>query len=172
MAHKLRDITIRALTTELEMDACVAQDMEAGVYNWTIAYADSTKILKGWKTPAFARAYMEKARSVISNMDKTSYIRNTELAGRLEGREFLPHDVAFMTPEDAFPALWNDVVDKHLKKKANAFNHKVSAQTNVFWCGKCKKNECSYYEMQTRCADEASTIFVKCVNCGNSWRIG
>ena len=45
------------------------------------------------------------------------------------------------------------------------------ARTNMFRCGKCKGNECFYFQMQTRSADEPMTTFVTCANCQNKWRV-
>lgn len=33
-----------------------------------------------------------------------------------------------------------------------------------------RERKCSYYQMQTRSADEPMTTFVRCVACGNRWR--
>lgn len=42
--------------------------------------------------------------------------------------------------------------------------------TSMYTCGKCKKNECTYYEMQTRSSDEGTCIFISCINCGHKWK--
>ena len=42
--------------------------------------------------------------------------------------------------------------------------------TSDIKCFKCKKNECTYYQMQTRSADEPMTTFVTCQHCGARWR--
>ncbi|CDF35808.1 unnamed protein product [Chondrus crispus] len=47
---------------------------------------------------------------------------------------------------------------------------KQEASTDMFKCGKCKQRKCTYYQMQTRSADEPLTTFVSCVHCGNHWR--
>ncbi|KNC46881.1 transcription elongation factor S-II [Thecamonas trahens ATCC 50062] len=46
----------------------------------------------------------------------------------------------------------------------------VMAETDMFKCGKCKERKCTYYQLQTRSADEPMTVFVTCTNCGNKWR--
>ena len=44
------------------------------------------------------------------------------------------------------------------------------ATTNQFQCGKCRQRKCTYYQMQTRSADEPMTTFVTCTNCQNRWK--
>merc|ERR1719312_885802 len=43
-------------------------------------------------------------------------------------------------------------------------------KTDLLKCGKCKKNNCSYNQIQTRSADEPMTTFVLCNECGNRWK--
>jgi len=42
--------------------------------------------------------------------------------------------------------------------------------TDMFKCGKCGKRETTYYQMQTRSADEPMTTFHTCTNCGSRWK--
>nr|GEU39274.1 transcription elongation factor TFIIS-like [Tanacetum cinerariifolium] len=44
------------------------------------------------------------------------------------------------------------------------------ATTDQFRCGRCGKRKCTYYQLQTRSADEPMTTFVTCVNCDNHWK--
>lgn len=45
-----------------------------------------------------------------------------------------------------------------------------SASTDMFKCSKCKQRKCTYYQLQTRSADEPMTTFVTCCHCGNRWK--
>lgn len=47
----------------------------------------------------------------------------------------------------------------------------AQAETDMFKCGKCRGRKCTYFQMQTRSADEPMTTFVTCVNCGNHWKV-
>lgn len=47
---------------------------------------------------------------------------------------------------------------------------KQEAETDIFFCNKCKQRKCSYRQLQTRSADEPMTTYVHCVVCGNNWK--
>ena len=61
----------------------------------------------------------------------------------------------------------NNSVDKD---DASKYDDNIQASTNMYTCRKCKSTRCTYYEMQTRSADEPATIFVTCLDCGKHWR--
>uniref|UniRef100_A0A7N0TCD7 Transcription elongation factor n=1 Tax=Kalanchoe fedtschenkoi TaxID=63787 RepID=A0A7N0TCD7_KALFE len=42
--------------------------------------------------------------------------------------------------------------------------------TDQFKCGKCGQRKTTYFQLQTRSADEPMTTFVTCVNCDNRWK--
>ncbi|XP_027368168.1 transcription elongation factor TFIIS [Abrus precatorius] len=44
------------------------------------------------------------------------------------------------------------------------------ATTDQFKCGRCGQRKCTYYQMQTRSADEPMTTYVTCVVCNNRWK--
>ena len=165
-----RDKVCFLMQKKTNFDEVICKDIEIGIYNWTIDYSIQHDIVKSWKNPKFLKAYIEKARSVLSNLDKNSYIRNQNLIKRIEEHEFLPHELPYMKPEHVFPDRWRQTIESLMKKYENAYENKPQAMTNMFTCGKCKKKECTFYELQTRSGDEASTIFIRCINCGNSWR--
>lgn len=148
-----------------------SKDLEIGIYNWCLEYGEKNNMIKNWKNQKFSNLYLEKARSVISNLDKDGYIGNKYLIEKLSSGDFLPHEIAFLKPENTYPDIWKKVKEDHQKKFQHAFEKRDVAMTDMYKCGKCKKRECSYYELQTRSSDESSTIFVRCINCNNRWRM-
>ncbi len=163
---------VKLIQEKTQLDELHSRDFEIGIYNWCIKYADDHKIIKSWDNNKFASLYLEKARSCIANIDKNSYIQNSRLLVRLNEKEFKPHDIPFMKPDNTFPERWKDTIDTYLKKYENAYENKVVAMTDMFTCGKCRKKECTYYEIFSRSADEPAVIHIRCINCGNSWKIG
>jgi DNA-directed RNA polymerase subunit M/transcription elongation factor TFIIS len=167
----IRDKTRNIIKKNIGLDESNSIDLEKGIYNWSIEYADSNKVIKNWKNPIFKRIYIEKTRNVMSNLNKDSYVKNEKLYDRLVvDKEFLPHDIPFMRPENMYPSHWIETNERYLKKFAYAYENKKVATTDQFRCGKCKKRECTFYTMQTRSSDEPETIFIRCLNCGNQWR--
>ena len=73
-------------------------------------------------------------------------------------------DVVFGTLERT------DLIEEKIKRDQNEGKVDLSAATDEFYCFRCKKRKCSYYQMQTRSADEPMTTFVTCLLCGNNWR--
>ena len=150
-------------------------ELEKGIYNWTISFSESKNIIKSWNDKRFVNAYFNKSRQILSCLSNKSYTNKSY-------RDFLIQDIlngtihsssmAFMKPYELMPSKWNEYLDKKNKKDDTIINSRQLAKTDQFKCSKCKKRECSYYELQVRSADESSTIFITCLNCGHRWRIG
>lgn len=163
---------VRTLYESIGLTPFQSADLEIGIYNNVLQLAECGKTPKNWGCPNFLELYMAKARNTYANLDKESYIGNPELITRLLGKEFKPHDVAWMKHDNIFPVFWNELMDQENKRRNAEFGLKKGQETDMFQCGKCKKRKCSYYELQTRSGDESMTIFISCLVCGNRWRTG
>lgn len=168
---EIRDHVLNAICEKTQLTEERAKDLEVGIYNWALTFADQNKIVKNWKNNKFVELYYCKVRSIIANLDTSGSVCNDRLLKRLQEEEFLPHDIPFMRPEHVYPEKWRSIIDTRLKKEELIFQEKPEAMTNQFKCGKCKKRECVYKELQVRSCDEPMTLFITCLNCGNRWRI-
>jgi len=156
---------------ELGLSPIESKDLEIGIYNSTIDHCNTYKIPLSWNCELFVKCYLAKTRSIYANLKEDSYIQNQRLMMRLRENEFKPHEIALMKPDNLKPEAWREIVDLELMRQKAAYEPVHVAKTNRFVCGKCKKRECSYYEMQTRSADEPATIFIACLQCGHRWKI-
>jgi len=59
-------------------------------------------------------------------------------------------------------------IHKQLRKEY--MNNEKKNQDGFFKCGRCKSMKTTYYQMQTRSADEPMTVFVSCLNCERNWK--
>lgn len=153
--------------TELE-----ARDAEVGVYNASIAYATSRSIPCVWRNARFRMVYEHKAKSLVANLDEQSYVGNTRLLSRLKEGECAPHEIAAMPPDQVFPEQWAEVIRAKVQREEYMLTARPAAMTDQFLCGRCKKRECTFTEMQMRSCDEPASLFIQCLTCGHRWRLG
>ncbi len=116
--------------------------------------------------------YEHKLKQLVLNLNPNSYIKNNYLLPRVLSGEISPEVLIIMSPVELFPEKWEETIKANnelLKKQVEG--SKSRATTDMFFCGKCKKRETTYYEQQTRSSDEPMTKFIKCANCGHEWKI-
>jgi transcription elongation factor S-II len=116
--------------------------------------------------------YRQILSSVLSNIHPDSPVKNPRLLNRVIEGEFKLEEIPYMTSYDMFPEKWFELKDKLLQREQKILEGNKSRATDQFKCRRCGKRECTYYELQTRSADEPMTIFVTCLNCGKEWRNG
>jgi transcription elongation factor S-II len=147
------------------IDAKASVNLEKGIFNYSIQEANFRKIVKKWENPAFVQLYMDKLRSVYMNLKKQ------ELIAQIQNGEIPPQSVAFMTHQEMDPAHWKEMIERKRAKDISKITSKVEASTDMYTCKKCRSKRCTYYELQTRSADEPTTIFITCLDCGKNWKI-
>ncbi|NWU20364.1 TCEA3 protein, partial [Dyaphorophyia castanea] len=161
----VRDKCIEMLTAALRMDD---DYKEFSVNCEKMASEIEDHILcEGWGTDM---KYRNRVRSRISNLKdpKNPGLRRNVLCGAIE-----PGLIARMSAEE--------MASDELKKLRNAMTQEAIREhqmaktggtvTDLFQCGKCKKKNCTYNQVQTRSADEPMTTFVLCNECGNRWKV-
>lgn len=139
-------------------------NLEKGIYNYAIKEANSRKIVKKWENPNFAQIYIDRLRSIYINL------KNEAILTQLHKKEITPQSVGFMTHQEFKPEHWKPMIDRKMKRDAAKYNVKIEASTDMFTCKKCKSKKCTFFEMQTRSADEAATIFITCLDCGQNMK--
>jgi DNA-directed RNA polymerase subunit M/transcription elongation factor TFIIS len=142
----------------------IAMNLEKAVFNYAIKEATSRKIIKKWENPHFAQLYIDRLRTIINNLT------NPEILSQLESGELPPQTLAFMTHQEMKPERWSELIAQKTKRDASKFDMNIEASTDMYTCKKCRSKKCTYYEMQTRSADEPATIFVTCLDCGKHWK--
>jgi transcription elongation factor S-II len=140
-----------------------SSNLEKGIFNYTIKEADQRKIVKKWDNKHFVQIYIDRLRSVVLNL-------KGDIITHINDGTIKPHIVAFMTHQELSPEKWATLIDAKSKRDKNKFETNIAAATDTFTCRKCKGNQCTYYQMQTRSADEPMTTFVTCIPCGNRWK--
>jgi transcription elongation factor S-II len=155
------DLLRQKMRMKLDETICrpiLSENVEIGVYNYAIRTSIEKKVIRKWSNVLFVELYISKMKTVLFNI--TPDIHSMEN----------PHLIAFMNHQELNPGKWCEMLQKKKKRDEHLFSHKLAATTTDFTCFKCKGNKCTYYQLQTRSADEPMTTFVTCVECENHWR--
>ena len=138
----------------------------------TSALADAkTKfVVKHFENSLFQVCYMNAARRLISNLDPSSYVKNSSLLEKINQGVITLDEIATMRVLDYCPELYADLRNRMALREKHLLEGNKAMATDMFKCGQCHKRETTYYELQTRSADEPMTKFINCLNCGNRWR--
>ena len=145
-------------------DSKISNNLEKGIYNYSLDYCDKNNIIKKWTNNSFVIIYLQKLKTLFYNL------QNEKVLNMITSKSIKAHELAFLDHQSLRPDLWNDLIELKKIKDENKFSPKIEASTDDFQCSKCKSKKCTFYQLQTRSADEPMTTFVTCLNCGNRWK--
>lgn len=165
---KFRKSCVEFLNKEIN-NIILSRNIEKSIYNYTIKLSKEKNIKRIWENNIFKNLYLSKIRSLYSNISDC-YIQNKNFKNKVLNGEIDIDNIANLSSYDIFPENWKDLIDEKMKRDKLKFELKPEAMTDVFKCRRCNSRSCSYYEVQTRSADEPMTQFINCLNCGNRWR--
>jgi transcription elongation factor S-II len=177
----------------------LARRLEVCLWNWTVSTCarDFGPHALYWANPKYRYRYTTRAQSLEFNLKAPG---NPELARRVMAKELSVKAFAHMSPQEMWPEKWEDayakVAAKQLRREADVDASK--APDGAYTCGKCKSRKTVYTSIQIRSADEPmvrillhkqsashaatpnltnralwlplQTNFVRCLNCGKSWK--
>ena len=160
--EKFRSNIVNKLNAKIE-NAKNSANLEKGIFNYSLKEAEQRKVLKKWDNNRFVKIYLDRLRSVYLNL-------NSNIIEQINSGIIKVHKIAFMTHQEMAPERWSKLIETKIKRDKNKFETNVEAATDTFTCRKCKSKKTTYYQMQTRSADEPMTTFVTCIECGNRWK--
>lgn len=165
-----------------------AKNIEKQVFAWVQEGMPTAQ--QSWDNPAFRSKYWHKIIHLAAELKREvvvactlevkdshvalSYSLMPQLQHRLmHTKELKSIDLPYLGPEQ----LWlNGPYAKalfKLKKREliiEQLNKDEENYEGAFKCGRCKGKNVTYYQMQTRSADEPMTTYFTCRGCGTRWK--
>ena len=134
-------------------------NIEESIYNFAIKYTEDNDI-----SFLFQDIYDSKINEiyVYLNNDESKFLINALLNNTINSLE-----IASLSPDELNPLKYEKIINK---KKIDDYNNSIVG-SNAFTCSKCKTANCIVTQKQTRSGDEAPTTFVKCIECGYSFKL-
>lgn len=144
--------------------------LEKHVFNHTLRVARTRGFPRNWRCKRFRFWYLSKVRQLRYNLRKYETLRT-----RVITHELTLQSVCAFRPAElrlGAPMMADESAATSASASATTTRQERLANTpdGAFVCRRCKSKKTTYYEMQTRSADEPMTIFVTCLNCENRWR--
>ena len=180
MNHPLREYT-RQVFASLIAPGVPSRNAEISTLNWAVQTARHNNEDASWENPRFRKFYKTKVHWLTTELRRPNHVVSlatevegdhvrvslnlvNQLAHRLKTKELDIKNLA------KFPAdvLWPDgpmAQAIYKSKEKDLKREQVKAQMDEdyvgqFKCGKCKSVKTTYYQMQTRSADEPMVRFL------------
>ena len=190
MNHTYRDYARTKFADALGAGA-TARNCEISILIWAVKRLRGINQEASWENKVFRIMYKGKLIGLLNELtrDKPPWIVPElrvgpdgvnlklkfvpQLVRRLQTRQLDAKKIATYPPE----VLWPDgpTAKAMLKSREKdlmieASKAKEEDYEGLFKCRKCKSTKTTYYQMQTRSADEPMTTYVTCKTCSNRWK--
>ena len=142
------------------------KNLEISIFNYAISESNRRNVVKKWDNKYFIQIYVDRLRSIFNNLLNT----NINFLEKIKIGEIKIKNLQNISHQEMNPSIWKKLIEAKIKRDTNITKVDISAATDEFKCYKCKKRKCTYYQLQTRSADEPMTTFVTCLNCGSRWK--
>src|SRR6056300_856376 len=159
-SNKIRSNTLNQLRNHIKDEKVITQ-LENEILKTSV---EEFKNQQDFSDKKFVSIYVHHAINLIQNLDKESYAYSEEALTSINNK-------VSIRPEHLKPSKWQEHIDR-MNVIAEETLNSSEETTNIYYCGKCKKRNCTYITVQTRSADEGYTTIIKCKTpgCGKSWR--
>jgi len=145
-------------------------NIEKSLFNYAIAHCNGAL---NWKNTHLRECYKMRWLSLWYNLNHPD---NTDLIKRIRDGRMKTSTIANSSPSDLWvDGLWHKADSDCKERSATRFLRSKQADLPEDYeglnkCGKCKSMRTTYYQLQTRSADEPMTTFCRCHNCDNTWK--
>lgn len=150
---------------------------EKNLYNWCINH---TKYLSGvlnkfperhvvsWDNLYFKMRYKMKLQHLLTEFKRCPKLSQRFRDGELKVNKMCSYTSDILNPDGLYSVTMLKMKKLEMdREKSTAMDEDYEG---IFKCGKCKSKKTTYYQLQTRSADEPMTTYVTCVSCGQRWK--
>jgi len=141
-------------------DEFIGNDYSKDIEEFLYIYTEETK-----------HKYISQLKYIFEIINPQSAVYNKSIVDKIKKKTLTPEQLINSQPWELYTEHWKDIVEEQNKTDKIIIDKTPVFTTTQFTCSKCKNNECKTYSLQTRSADEPTTIFVNCIKCNNTWKM-
>lgn len=170
---------VRAKTVDLLLqvvpDRPRALKIETQILNWAIKHClchgygvwdeEKRSMVVYWEHPHVRHMYRCKAVNTVQCLKRHPSAQHRLLAKRLTVKTLI-----FDKPWAVVPEMWEKSFEAAAHRQLRREIVGETSFDGLLECNRCKSRKVTYCILQTRAADEASTVFAYCTNCSKRWK--
>ena len=143
---------------------------EKSTYNSTIRKTNELGDVPAAENRFFVNRYKHTFLKIKHNLIHSPTLKERILSGELKPKSVLELSHQGLWPGGPYSKLLEENIRQNMKKDwvTNMIND--PEYKGMFRCNRCKSYKTTFYQMQTRSADEPMTVFVTCHNCNSRWK--
>ena len=166
--HPLREHALeqfaRIFTSEAQY-----KNAEKSIFTWTVQQTKRLGEVPAWENRSFRWRYKHRVAHVLFNLKKSP-----TLVTDIGAKKIAARDLGGLTAVQMWPVGPQSQAEFRAKQKELAIESAKAKQDEdyegMFKCRKCNSKKTTYYQMQTRSADEPMTTYVTCMDCSTKWK--
>jgi len=159
--NPLRTKTIKSIK-EYVTDKQSITDIEEGIYDYTQQYCTRNS-----DPTVYHAVYKDVIRNLIYDCSQNKQTIN-KIITDVSNKKINGYNLAFLSPEERDTDNWEKII-----QRKNNTEEKLNNLPTVPWkpCKHCKCTQYSFYQLQTRSADEPMTKFYICKECKTTYKV-
>jgi len=154
----------------LDIDNNIVKNMELCTWNWTIRRTSDLGDVPAVNNRYHVARYKQKFLSMMYNLKNSSNLKDKILKGQLKTSVAINLSPQGLWPDGPHAQMTEKIADIEMKKLHAANYMHDKDYKGLFKCGRCRGYKTTFYQMQTRSADEPMTVFVTCHTCNRRWK--
>lgn len=165
-----RDYVVRKFSQLLDIPetSTLCINLEKSLNNWAVRRTKSLLDEPAWDNHTFTNRYKHKFLELQSHIRKVDTLREDIRSGKIKPTKLMEMPPTHLWPGGPYDAALAEHVYKDLRKVD--MTRESKNLDGFFTCNRCKSKKTTYYQLQTRSADEPMTTFVTCLNCDKNWK--
>jgi DNA-directed RNA polymerase subunit M/transcription elongation factor TFIIS len=156
--------------SELPSDSTLCVNLEKSTHNWAVKRSTSLGDVAAADNPEHMNRYKHKFLQIQYNLKNSPCLKKRILDGVVKASSVVDLSPQGLWPDGPWAVMKEMCISKDMKKEYKSTVLKDPNYKGIFRCRRCKSYKTTYYEMQTRSADEPMTVFITCHNCDSRWK--
>ena len=107
----MRKSCIKKLNNVIDNDD-VSKKIENSIYDFTVSESEKKFVIFNWNDINARRIYMNKIISIYTNINKNSYLNNTNLLDKILNNKIDINNIAYISIRELFPEMWVNILKK------------------------------------------------------------